>query len=39
MTSKTELLTLKYYCFKFFELVSPCEKNGNVVLDLVTRDF
>ena len=39
MTSKTELPTLKFSFCTFFELVSPCEKNGNVVLDLITRDF
>ena len=26
MMSQTELLTLKFYFFKFFELLTPCEK-------------
>ena len=34
MTSQTELLTLK-----FFELITPCEKNFNIILELVTRAF
>ena len=39
MTSQTELLALKFYFFYFFELVTQCEKNFNIVLELVTRDF
>ena len=39
MTSRTVLLTLKFYFLKFFELVTQCEKNFNIVLELVTRDF
>ena len=34
MTSQTELLTLK-----FFELITRCEKNFNIILELVTRAF
>ena len=26
MTSQTELITLKFYLFKFFDLVTQCEK-------------
>ena len=37
MTSQTELLKLLF--FKFFELVTRCEKNFNIVLELVTWDF
>ena len=37
MTSQIELQTLKFYFFKkFFELVTRCEKNFNIVLELVT---
>ena len=39
MTSQNELLTLKFYFFQFFELVTWCEKNVNIVLELVIRDF
>ena len=39
MTSQTELLTLKFYFLKFFELVSRFEKNFKAFLELVTRDF
>ena len=39
MTSQTELLTLKFYFFKFVELETRCEKNFHIVLELVTRDF
>ena len=39
MTSQTELLILKFYFLKFFELVTRCEKNFNILLELVTRDF
>ena len=39
MTSQTELLTLKFYYFEFFELVTRCGKIFNIVLDLVTRGF
>ena len=39
MMSQTELLTLKFYVFKFAELVTRCEKNFNIVLELVTQDF
>ena len=37
MTSQTELITLIF--FLIFEAVTRCEKNFNVVLPLVTRDF
>ena len=39
MTSQTELLTLKFYFLKFFELVTRCGKNFNIGLELLTRDF
>ena len=39
MTSQTELLILKFQVFLFFELVTRCEKNFNIVLELVTPDF
>ena len=39
MTSQNELLTLKFYFFQFFELVTWWEKNVNIVLELVIRDF
>ena len=39
MTSKTGLLTLEFYFFKFFGLVTRCEKIFHIVLELVTRDF
>ena len=39
MTSQTELLTLKFYFFKFVELETRCEKNFHIVLELATRDF
>ena len=39
MASQTELVTLKFFIFSFFELVTRCERNFNIVLDLVTRDF
>ena len=40
MTSHTELLALKFYFLKkIFELVTPCEKNFNIILELVTQDF
>ena len=40
MTSQTELLTLKFFFFfNFFELVTRCEKNFDITLGLVTRDF
>ena len=39
MTSQNELLTLKFYFFQFFELETWCEKNVNIVLELVIRDF
>ena len=29
----------KIYFFKFFELVTQCEKNLNIGLELVTQDF
>ena len=38
MKSQTELLTLNLF-FLFFELVTRCKKNFNMVLQLVTRDF
>ena len=38
MTSQTELLTLQIF-LKFFDLVTRCEKNFNIVLELVTPDF
>ena len=37
MTSQTELLTLIF--FLILELATRCEKNFNIVLELVTRDF
>ena len=36
MTSQT---ALKFYFFKFFELVTRCEKHFNMIFELVTRDF
>ena len=39
VTSQTELLTLFFFFFKFFELVTRCEKHFNIVLELVTQDF
>ena len=33
MTSQTGFLTLKFYFLKFFELVTRCKKNFNIVLD------
>ena len=39
MMSQTELLTLKFYFLKIFELVTRCEKNFNIALELVNRDF
>ena len=36
---QTELLTLKFYVFSSFELVTRCEINFNIGLELVTRDF
>ena len=39
MISQTELLTLEFYFLKFFELVTRCEKNFYIVLELVTQDF
>ena len=39
MTSQAKLLTLKFYFFKSSELVTPCEKNFNMNLELVTRYF
>ena len=38
-TSQTELLTLNFFFLNFFELVTRCEKNFNITLGLVTRDF
>ena len=35
--SQTELITLIFF-FKFFELVTQCEKNLNIILELVIRD-
>ena len=35
MASQTELVTL----FQFFELVTPCEENFNIGLELATSDF
>ena len=29
----------RIFFFKFFEVVTRCEKNFNIVLQLVTRDF
>ena len=29
----------KIFFFWFFELLTQCEKNFNIVLELVTRDF
>ena len=39
MTSQIELPTLKFYLFKFYELVTRCETNVHIVLELVTREF
>ena len=39
MTSQTELLTLQFYSFKFFGLVTRFDKNFHIVLELVARDF
>ena len=39
MTSQTELLTLNFYFFLFFELLTQREKNVKIILELVTRDF
>ena len=39
MTSRNVLLTLKFYFLKFFELVTQCEKNFNIVLELVIEIF
>ena len=39
MMSQTELLTLKFYFFGFFELVIRCEKNFDIGLELVIPDF
>ena len=36
-SSQTELTTLIFF-FKFFELVTQCEKNLNIILELVIRD-
>ena len=38
MTSQTELSTLKFYFF-LIHRVTRCEKNFNIVLELVTRDL
>ena len=38
MTSQKELLTLKFYFFEFFVLVTRCETSFNLVFELVTRD-
>ena len=38
MTSQTQLQTLNFF-LKFFELVTQCEKNFNIGLELVTQDF
>ena len=37
MTSQTELLILKVYFSKLFQLVIRCEKNFNIILELVTQ--
>ena len=39
MTSQAELLTLKFNFLKFIGLVTPCEKNSDMNLELVTRYF
>ena len=39
MMPQTELLTLKLYFLKFFELVTRFEKNFHILLELVTQDF
>ena len=39
MTSQTELLAQKKFFFSFFELVTLCQKNFNIGLKLLTRDF
>ena len=38
MTSQTEFLTLKVF-LKFLELVTRCEMNFKIILELVTRDL
>ena len=37
MRSQTELLTLKFNFY--FKLVTQCEKNFNMILELATQDF
>ena len=37
MRSQTELLTLKFNFY--FKLVTQCEKNFNMMLELATQDF
>ena len=39
MKSQTELATLKFYLFQFFELVNRCQKKFNIILELTARDF
>ena len=39
MASQSEPLTLKFYFLKIFELVTECDKNFDIVLELVTLDF
>ena len=39
MMSQAELLILKFLFFLFFELITGCEKNFNIVLELVNPDF
>ena len=39
MTSQTELITVTFYSFYYYELVTRCEKNFNIGLELVIRDF
>ena len=39
MGSQTELLTLIFFFFLFFELVTRCEKKTLKVLEPVTGDF
>ena len=39
MTSQTELLTLFFFFFQCSELATQCEKNFNIVSELVTQDF
>ena len=39
MTSETKLLILKFSFLKFFKLIIPCEKNFDIIVELVTQNF